>query len=295
MKNPQDLVQIIDKFLKYQENVKTFSVHSLKAYGLDLSQAYKNYQGRFSEDTLWVHSREALMLWAPLAVASRNRKIATLKSFYKWLYQEKYIDDDKSTRLVCPKVQRKIPHFISMDEAIACLKSFDSEMDSLQKQSELSMFLLLYGCGLRISEACGMEWKRINFDTKQIRIHGKGNKERVVSAPSVTFKALSKLKKLAAPGKFIFGEKPLNPRVGFEWIRQRGVVAGLMMPLHPHSLRHSFATHMLSSGSNLRVLQKILGHDSLRATEIYTHLSIDQLANTVDQFHPLSKRKVGSF
>ncbi|MNT36365.1 Tyrosine recombinase XerD [compost metagenome] len=96
-------------------------------------------------------------------------------------------------------------------------------------------------------------------------------------------------------GAFVFGNEALNPRTAYEIIRQSGLRAGLLQPLHPHALRHSFATHLLSSGANLRTLQELLGHESLQATEKYTHLGIDQLARTMENIHPLgSKLKTGS-
>jgi len=111
--------------------------------------------------------------------------------------------------------------------------------------------------------------------------------------PDLGIEILKKLKKLT-DDDFVFGIEPLNPRVAYEWVRTRGAKAMLMKPLHPHALRHSFATHLLSSGANLRTLQELLGHESLQATEKYTHLGIDQLARTMEMHHPLNmteKRK----
>ena len=102
------------------------------------------------------------------------------------------------------------------------------------------------------------------------------------------------IKKSNEESVYVFGSLPLHTRIGYEMIRQLGALAQLMNPLHPHALRHSFATHLLTSGANLRVLQTLLGHESLQATEKYTHLSVDHLARLIDQTHPLMKMKLGS-
>lgn len=310
-----ELPEIIVKYLKYMANVKSASPHTLKAYALDLSQAYnlhkfgvlslkeENFSPEFrvshppappfNPKQIFGETQKALHQWAKLSHSSRNRKIATLKSFFGWLYDESLIDKDFSHQLHSPKVPRKIPHFLSVDEVLSCLSSFKVEPDVKEQQQKV-LFLLLYGAGLRISEACALSWRNISFSERQILIHGKGQKERLISAPQVTFDELQKLKKMFpknALEEFVFGEKPLGTREGFEWIRRRGVAAKLLKPLNPHALRHSFATHMLGSGSNLRVLQKLLGHESLQATEKYTHLGVDHLARVIEATHPLATKR----
>ena len=110
--------------------------------------------------------------------------------------------------------------------------------------------------------------------------------------PPVSFEVLNAWKKKSFNNEYVFGETALNPRTAYEMIRQSGARAGLLQPLHPHALRHSFATHLLSSGANLRTLQELLGHESLTATEKYTHLGIDQLARTMERVHPLGNNKL---
>ena len=291
----------IDNYLKYQENFKTFSKHSLKAYRTDLEQAFaSNLNLVCSPEELWGHSRGAVQAWASLSLASRNRKIATLKSFFNWLFEEKLIQTNHSNQLVCPKVPKKIPHFISVDEVIAVLKylsgSFKTESDQKKSEFQKTLFLVLYGAGLRISEACNLKWKQINLTEQKILVHGKGNKERYAVIPNFCVEHLKHFEKKYKNSEavFLFGEKALNPRTGFELIRNLGAAAGLTNNLHPHALRHSYATHLLASGTNLRTLQMLLGHDSLQATEKYTHLSVDHLARLVEKTHPLTKLKLSS-
>lgn len=230
--------------------------------------------------------------WAHLSPASKNRKVATLKSFFKWCFQEKLLEQDLSLRLRLVKVPRKVPHFLSVDEALAVLKSFtQEETEALSPPSDLLLFLLLYGAGLRVSEACGLEWRQIDLSQKTLRLKGKGGKERLASGPPLLFEALKKSKRLAATGTdtFLFGHAPLHRREAYSLMVARGRKAGLHQPMNPHALRHSFATHLLTSGAQLRVLQDLLGHESMSATERYTHLSIDHLGQALDQKHPLGQ------
>jgi site-specific recombinase XerD len=286
------LQESISKYLKYMDFVKSSSPLTIKAYRKDLEQAFGS-EGKPAgvsiptETELLSIAREAMNGWAGLSLASRNRKTATLKSFFGWAYQEQLTERDLSTQIHCPKVPKKLPHFLSVDEALAVLHSYELEPATPHKLHDRAMFLVLYGGGLRVSEACGLKWSDVHFSTRSLRLKGKGGKERLVILPSMAIEVLQKLRK-DSEGDFVFGLEALSPRVAYEWVRQRGAKAQLMKPLHPHALRHSFATHLLSSGANLRTLQELLGHESLQATEKYTHLSVDQLARTLETHHPLS-------
>ncbi|WP_347357751.1 tyrosine-type recombinase/integrase [Bdellovibrio sp.] len=288
------LAENIDKYLKYMTFIKSASPLTIKHYSLDLKQAF-NYEDpsikskSISESELLSTARGAFNQWAQLSLASRNRKAATLKSFFSWAFEESLTEKDLSLQITCPKVPKKLPHFVSVDEALAVLKSFDTE-DKVPLREKV-LFLLLYGGGLRVSEACNLKWNEVHLSQKILRVTGKGSKERVVALPSLTVEVLTKWKKESSFDEYVLGEKALNSRTAYEMVRQSGVRAGLLKPLHPHALRHSFATHLLSSGANLRTLQELLGHESLQATEKYTHLGIDQLARTMENLHPLGKGK----
>jgi site-specific recombinase XerD len=297
------VLEIIDKYMKYQENIKSASPLTLKAYRIDLNQAFENNLDIvYSYLDLWTHIRPSLGRWGNLSLSSRNRKIATLKSFFCWLYEEKLLETNYSNQLICPKVPKKIPDFLSVDEAISVINNINlrlkQSLDQKQThhiQKQKSLFLLLYGGGLRISEACNLKWADIYFKEKRILILGKGNKERYAVLPSFCMDHLNAMyKQKDSRNFFVFGDHALNVRIGYEYVRSIGVCAGLMKPLHPHSLRHSYATHLLTSGTNLRTLQTLLGHESLQATEKYTHLSVDHLARLIEQTHPLRKIKLTS-
>jgi Site-specific recombinase XerD len=291
MANTFRLDHNIEKFLKFMDLIKSASPLTIKHYTLDLGQAFHHeiLTRQLSEDELMSHSRKALSAWGHLSLASRNRKAATLKSFFSWAFEENLLERDLSLQITCPKVPKKIPHFISVDEALSVLKILAE--DAKHERDHL-LFLLLYGGGLRVSEACQLKWSEVSISQRQIRVVGKGGKERVAVMPPISFKILEKFKKKSFDNEYVFGEAALNPRTAYEMIRQSGARAGLLQPLHPHALRHSFATHLLSSGANLRTLQELLGHESLTATEKYTHLGIDQLARTMERVHPLGNNKL---
>ncbi len=305
----QDLLQATVKFLNFQVFTKNCSSLTSKSYANDLNQFLEpldaggiNFNIKSAKwdvvitnskplkGTFYIDFKELLrtanMRWAPLKPASKNRKNATLKSFFKWAYETGIIEESLSDSIICPKVPQRIPHFISADEAVSLLKALKNDPDA--KPQDRVLILLLYGGGLRISEACGLKWSQVETATRSLTIKGKGSKERRIALVKVAMEAL---KDLPRTGAYIFGDEPLNTRTAYSIVRKWGVKAGLLKPLHPHALRHSFATHLLSSGTDLRILQELLGHESLTATQKYLHLSLDHLARTMESNHPLGEKR----
>lgn len=309
-------------FLKYMKNIRSSPANTLRAYGLDLEQAFGvSFRGSLSIDdfadfaskksslfppnhtpstqvqkisfedeaALLSLARAAQTGWSHLSLSSRNRKAATLKSFFKWAFYSGLLKQDLSHQIQSPRIPQTIPHYISVDEALLIVRSFEQPQtttETLQNTREELLFLLLYGGGLRVSEACKLSWHQIHLQTRSLRILGKGQKERLVILPKAVMEKLA-LWRTTNETKFIFGEKPLDRRTAYAWIQRRGKMVGLHAPLHPHALRHSYATHLLTGGVNLRILQELLGHESLIATQKYTHLSLDALARTMESHHPL--------
>ena len=327
-------------FLQYLEHlafVKGCSQHTLRAYALDLFQAFPQLQTwgpiqweKFSEEgilsqalptatstsrstsisspkkDLWLTEEtfqyllgQALENWNSLSRASRNRKTACLKSFCQFLVAEKILENNLADSLRSPKVKNKIPRLLSHEEIQQILKKYTMEsppqsssslfQDRKEKKKgeQICLFLLLYGSGLRVHEACQIRWNQILWSQKHLKIRGKGNRERLVSFPPLTEKWL---RLLAKKEKYLWGQEALQERKAYEYIRQMGKVAGLLKPINPHALRHSFATHLLEGGASLSVLQKLLGHQSLSATQRYTHLSMEKLRQTLEEYHPLNQK-----
>jgi site-specific recombinase XerD len=313
-KDEQKLSELAAKYLNFQVFAKTSSSHTSKSYANDLNQFLapilqggiifhqekwkvvregksKKLDFVMTKVNLMELVRQAQRGWAHLELSSRNRKYATLKGFFKWLYEEGHIADDIGSLIVCPKVPQKVPHFLSMDEAISLIESL-KKSKSEYRDRNLALVLLLYGAGLRVSEACGLKWRQIEFSERVLTVKGKGGKERKVALVQLLLKALKRLPK---NGEFIFAtparDAAMDSRAGYEIVKCAAQAAGLLKPLHPHALRHSFATHMLSSGTDLRILQELLGHDSLTATQKYLHLSIESLSRTMEDNHPLGRNK----
>ena len=292
---------IIDKYLKYLDFSKSYSKLTIKAYKNDLNQFFftkSAKKGAFDSNISKTQRTSILKKkmggdffnrWKSWSPATRNRKIACLKSFFKWLHINDYINEDLSARIQTPPVPVKIPYFLSVDE----VKSLIQTIQEAQKENEkltrdLVLVLLLYGGGLRVSEACGAKWRHVDFAEHTLKVKGKGSYERVVVLPDIVLKHLKSLEK---KGAYIFGEEQLNTRTAFSIVRQWGVRSGFSKNISPHVLRHSYATHLLDSGSDLRVIQDLLGHKSLAATQKYTQVKLSQLSRALRKYHPASKKK----
>jgi site-specific recombinase XerD len=304
----QNLADLACKYLKYLTLQKACSDHTIKSYAKDLLQfleptglselkplvaaegisfqcEWKDSPSRSLPENAAIVKliRAAQERWGPLAPSSRNRKAAAVRGFLKWLLSEKHLNEDFSSRLVSSKVPSKLPHFISVDEAMSLIRALPPGL-------ERALVLVLYGGGLRVSEACALRRRDLVHESRSIRVHGKGGRTRLVVLPEMVFAALLEL---PTGGEYALGgERPLDTRKAYEMVRRGGQLAQLMKPLHPHALRHSYATHLLTSGADLRVLQELLGHRSLAATQKYTHLSMDHLARALEKHHPLSASKL---
>ena len=306
--SPPDLASSACNYLKYLMQMRAASPHTLRSYATDLGQflaptgVHKimytiGADGSFFEVTRkerYVQpldlTQETLSLlriaqtrWAPLEPSSRNRKLAAVRGWLKWLFDQKIIPVDVAQRVTSPKVPQKLPHFVSVDEALAVIRGQDQPLVR-------ALVLVLYGGGLRVSEACGLTWTNVDAHGRALRVTGKGGRDRLVTLPPLAMTAVTSLPR---DGDFVFGvDQALSPRKAYRMVREAGARVGLLKPLHPHALRHSYATHLLTSGADLRVLQELLGHRSLAATQKYVHLSLDHLARSLEKHHPLSASKL---
>ncbi len=304
---------ILDKYLKYLKFSKSFSLLTLKSYKTDLFQFFGQKVAKMPDSKLknsavlkkiennkldkesqkqlekLLKSRmnNSLSGWSSWSPSTRNRKVASLKSFFKWLYLEGFIQTDMNAKIKSPKVPSRIPHFLSVDEVNTLIQTCETQQKKeTSSTKDLTLILMLYGGGLRVSEACSAKWNHLNFADQTLKIKGKGSKERVIVLPQ---KVLKHLKRIQKKGGNIFGN--LKQRQAYEIVRKWGARAGLSKPISPHVLRHSYATHLLDSGSDLRVLQDLLGHRSLSATQKYTQIHLSKLSKILRSSHPLSKKK----
>ncbi|MDE0119577.1 MAG: tyrosine-type recombinase/integrase [Bdellovibrionales bacterium] len=315
------------KYLKYLEFNKISSLHTIKAYRIDLRQfilfdtlvflSYlsTDWKNKFSDlryngeefskisdlnsiNSLFLNKRlekqirVSIRKWTSLSPATRNRKYACIKAFLKWLFTEGFINKDLQVQIKLPSLPHRLPHYLSMDEALFLVQTVQKSFNASRREEDrrdLILILLLYGGGLRVSEACGLKWEQVDFIKNTLRIKGKGGTQRLCALPQIT---LAHLKNIRQGFGFVF-EPRFSTRKAYDRVKYWGQKAGLSKPLSPHMLRHSFATHLLNSGSDLRSLQELLGHKSLAATQKYTHLQMSHLSRLLETRHPLKKTKKG--
>lgn len=308
-----DIGIYICNYLYFMTFVESSSEHTLRSYKGDLGQAFNLPSPSFvamttplkpltepTIDALLTQTKDAQRSWASLSPASRNRKTATLKSFFGWLHRESLCDRDLAPMLHSPKVPSRLPKHLSVDEATALIRTLERDSSSpdvtiaSRARTTFALVALLYGGGLRVSEACELKNKNLQLPSGACRVLGKGGKERQIALPPLATKAVRFMQSsdpALKTSEFVFGEQPLSTRKAYDMVKDAGLRANLIKPLHPHALRHSYATHLLRSGANLRVLQALLGHESLQATSRYTHVGLDSLARTLENHHPLGETK----
>ena len=262
---------------------------------LNLSDFQKNIR---LQKSLERHIQERLQndpVLRRLSPASCCRRLSAVKAFTAWLFKNGCLKTDFRRRFKSPRLSQKAPDFLSADEALCLFKSLEESRDK-KKGRDRALFCLLYGGGLRVSEACHIRNKDFREEGIVEIQYAKGGRPRLVSLPKKPFQAVQSFReeRLRANGgrteEWLFGPKPLSARLAYNIIRRRGAAAGLLRPLHPHALRHSFATHLLSSGADLRSLQELLGHKTLTAVQKYTHLDMGRLSQTLEECHPLNRR-----
>lgn len=230
-----------------------------------------------------------------MAAASQARILSGVKAFFSYLVEEEVIGRNPAELLEAPKLSRKLPDVLSVDEVEQLFAGIDHSKPEGQRNR--AMLETLYSCGLRVSELIGLELTNMYADVGFIRVVGKGNKERLVPIgdEAVHHIALyrehvrNKITPAKGAGNILF----LNRRGGalsrvmvFYIIKEAAANAGIRKNIHPHTLRHSFATHLVEGGADLRAVQEMLGHESITTTEIYTHLDRSFLRKTLEQYHP---------
>lgn len=289
----------IDKFLDYVYTRHSKSEQTVEAYRRDLEQL-KNYvmgQGitSFEEvDRLTIlNFITEYRLETYAKDSTMARKLSTYRSFYKYLNEYYGIGNNPMESIQSPKNKRNVPDFLFVSEIKNFLNTYSNE-DEVDIRDK-TMFTMLYACGLRVSELCSLSWSQIDVNARIVRVTGKGDKERIVPF----YKGFEKQ---LAHYRLSYWEKYAQDEHVFVNLRGKGFTSrgiqflmqkhadeiGLSMKVHPHMFRHSFATHLLDNGADIRVVQELLGHASLSTTQIYTHVSNKKLKEVYQQAHPLA-------
>ena len=297
----------IHAFLRYIQTERRLSAHSQRAYTLDLEHYYDWCTAADTSTRMATreHVREYVMdLHEKLAPASVARRLSALKSFYRFLISCNRLDASPADGLHGPKQAKLLPKMLSVDEMIALLSPplTGQEGDPLLQLRDLAILEMLYGAGLRVSELTGLEVVHVQLPDRLVRVRGKGKKTRIV--PFGT-KAQEAMKRYLPARQALLERCPLGLRADAEkalflnWrgsrltarsvarmLEKRCLQAGLHKTTHPHALRHSFATHLLDAGGDIREIQELLGHARLSTTQRYTHASMAHLMRTYDRAHP---------
>jgi integrase/recombinase XerD len=289
-------------FLAYLELERGLSRNTLNAYRTDLLQ-YGGFLAEHKGDALTVGPSDVAEFLAELATGNGgppcsastiHRKAACLRSFYKHLRREEMISDDPTAALAAPRRTRKLPHVLNYSEVQRLLNSpRGSEPTSLRDRALLEV---MYACGLRASETIGLELSEVDLQRGYVRAHGKGSKERIVPLGTKAVSAINSYLRGGRPQ--LVGERqvpklfvnfrggPLTRQGLYKIVQKHARAVGLDGKMSPHTLRHSFATHLLAGGCDLRAVQEMLGHADVSTTQMYTHLSGEQLKEAYFRAHP---------
>lgn len=291
---------LVEDFLRHLQVSRALSPNTIKAYAQDLKAfwAYLEPQGVALEKVNHLHLRGFLGVQSvTLSAATRARRLAAIKAFYGFLTRRKLIDANPARRVKTPKLPQRLPRAVPVDEAFALMEAPDAE--KLLEARDAAMLEVLYGGGLRVSELVGLDLGDLDRSSGVVRVLGKGNKERLCPLHEGALERLDawlarRPEVLARPAKHQAPEAMfLNFRGGRLTARsvQRHLERyvkrlGLNRAISPHALRHSYATHLLAGGVDIRSIQELLGHASLSTTQRYTAVSFEQLQSVYDKAHP---------
>ena len=291
--------QAISAYKSYLQIERGLSKNALESYIFDVQKLQKSVSNNqqnlpitIDKDTVLEGVYESVK---PLSERSQARFISGLKSFFNYLVFEKYRTDNPMELVESPRLGRKLPPVLSTQEIDSLIAAIDRS--SLEGQRNVAILETLYGCGLRVSELTTLKISDLFFEEGFIRVLGKGNKERFVPVNPTTEKLVKVYMKAVRPYQKPQKEAAdtlfLNRRghgltraMIFTIVKQLAKKIALEKTISPHSFRHSFATHLLENGADLRVIQQLLGHESITTTEIYMHLDRTHLAGVLNQYHP---------
>lgn len=281
----------LEKFLKYLEIEKNASPHTISSYRLDLQQ-FLDYFSRVGIDHITpikIRSWLAKFHAEGSARSTRARKLSSLRSFFKYLVREGVVKTNPVLGVSSPKKDRKLPSFLDKEQVVRLLEAPPS--DSLLGLRDRAILETLYSSGIRVSELVGLNIEDVDFIGEALRVRGKGKKERLVPIGRPAVDAIKKYitnrngKEIEALFTNRFGKR-LSTRTVQRIVKKYMQKASIQGHISPHSLRHSFATHMLDAGADLRSVQELLGHESISTTQIYTHITPERLKQVYDRTHP---------
>lgn len=288
----------VEDFLSHLQVERRVSVHTLDAYRRDLTALHAWSAEQGIDDLAAVQTEQLRTFIAAehrrgLSPKSLQRRLSACRSLYDWLLKHGRIVASPAAGIRAPKAPRKLPQVLDVDEAVQLVELPTDVPLGLRDRAMLELF---YSSGLRLSELCALHWRDLDLADGLVTVLGKGSKQRSVPVGSHACKALDAWRMESQgqsdspmfPGR---GGRTITPRAVQIRLRQLAQRQGLFKRVHPHLLRHSFASHVLESSGDLRGVQELLGHADIATTQIYTHLDFQHLAKVYDGAHPRAKRK----
>lgn len=286
------------QFHQYIRIEKSLSPKTVEAYMRDIGkfEAFLGDEKSLEKATLEDLQAFLTQLYDDgIQARSQARTISGIKAFYHFLLYSNVIDSDPTELLDSPKIGRKLPSVLSIPEIEAILNSVD--LSTPEGHRNKAIIEVLYGCGLRVSELVNLRLSQLHFDESYLRIIGKGDKERLVPIGNIAQKAVNlyvegqrahlKIKKGCEDIVFLNRRGgQLTREMVFIMVKQLAKEAGVTKTISPHTFRHSFATHLIDGGADLRAVQEMLGHESITTTEIYTHLDREYIKSNIALYHP---------
>ena len=294
---------IIDKYKTWLRLEKSLSANSIEAYLTDLDKLIRFVESE-GKDFATMSYQDLQQFVAQLRdigihPRSQARIISGIKSFYRFLLLDEYITADPTELLESPKIGLKLPEVLTINEINDILDTIDLSLPEGQRNR--AMLEVLYSCGLRVSELISLRYSDVYFDEGFIRVEGKGSKQRLVP---ISETAIREIKNYLLDRNLMVVKKgfedilflsrrgtALSRIMVFHIIKQQTEMAGVHKNVSPHTFRHSFATHLLEGGANLRAIQEMLGHEKITTTEIYTHIDRQFLRKEILEHHPRSRRR----
>lgn len=292
----------INNFKLYLQLEQSLSKNSIEAYSQDVEKLFQYSQSLASPITnpsnIETHHIQDLLKWVNemgISQHSQARILSGIRSFFTYLAIEGEITSNPAELIESPRLIQRLPEFLSVEEIEQLISALDlSKPEGMRNKALLEV---LYGCGLRVSELVNLKLSNLSLEIEYIKVVGKGNKERLVPIGQSAIKYLKhyidevRIHASIKPGKedYVFINRlgtPLSRVMIFMIIKDLAVKAGIKKNISPHTFRHSFATHLIEGGADLRAVQEMLGHESITTTEIYTHLDRDYLRSVITSFHP---------
>jgi integrase/recombinase XerD len=289
----------IARYRRYLQLEKSMSVNTVDAYISDVCKL-EAFLSDVQKDTLMATHRDLQLFFVSLAdlgihPRSRARILSSLRSYYSFLKLDDFITENPIDNIEAPAFGRHLPDILAMEEIDAVINAID--LSVAEGQRNRAIIETMYSCGLRVSELCALRLSDLYLDDEFVRVLGKGDKQRLVPISSRAVAEIQaymreRVSVNICPGyeDFLFLSyrrgKPLSRITVFHIVKELVAAAGINKNVSPHTFRHSFATHLLEGGANLRAIQSMLGHESISTTEIYTHIDRSRLRQEIIEFHP---------